>query len=52
MSNAYKTFIPAIKIILFKKKEIFLYNPHKSVFDITKICLDTSGQSRNKIFFS
>ena len=51
MSNAYKTVIPAIKITLFKKKEIFLYNPHKSVFDVTTFCLKTSRQSRNNIFF-
>ena len=52
MSNAYKTFIPAIKIILFKKKEIILYNTHKSVFDVTNFCLRAFHQSRDNIFFS
>ena len=49
-SIAYKTFIPVIKIILFKKKEIILYNTHKSVYDVTIFCLKPPYQSKNNIF--
>ena len=33
-----------------EKKEIILYNTHKSVFDVTNFCLRAFHQSRDNIF--